>query len=38
MLPSGNDAAFVLAENFGYIIKQKLKNNYSVIEKINQTN
>lgn len=28
MLPSGNDAAYVLAENFGYIIKC-FKNNQS---------
>ena len=28
MLPSGNDAAYVLAENFGYII-MCFKNNYS---------
>jgi len=28
MLPSGNDAAYVLAENFGYVIKC-IKNNHS---------
>ena len=28
MLPSGNDASYVLAENFGYIIKC-FKNSYS---------
>ena len=33
MLPSGNDAAYVLAENFGYIIKC-FKNNCS--DRMNQ--
>ena len=34
MLPSGNDAAFVLAENFGYILKQLKKEKFQIIDKI----
>jgi D-alanyl-D-alanine carboxypeptidase len=32
MLPSGNDAAYCLAENFGYILKQEKKVRRSVID------
>ena len=34
MLPSGNDAAFVLAENIGYIIKCDKKWKVGIIDKI----
>jgi D-alanyl-D-alanine carboxypeptidase len=32
MLPSGNDAAFVLAENFGYILKLKKQEKHHLID------
>ena len=38
MLPSGNDAAYVLAENLGYIIKCVKKNQQHKIDNINLTN
>jgi len=34
MLPSGNDAAYVLAENIGYILKCEKKDKLSVIDRI----
>ena len=32
MLPSGNDAAYVLAENFGYILKCEKKEKLYIID------
>lgn len=34
MLPSGNDAAHCLAENFGYILKCEKKNRKNTIDQI----
>ena len=38
MLPSGNDAAYVLAENFGYIHKIHNKNLNEQIENLRYRN
>ena len=38
MLPSGNDAAWCLAENFGYIIKNYKKSKTSLIDDIRKNN
>ena len=34
MLPSGNDAAYCLAQNFGFILKCDKKDKISIIDKI----
>lgn len=38
MLPSGNDAAYVLAENFGYIHKIHIKKLTEQIENLKYKN
>ncbi len=38
MLPSGNDAAQVLAENFGFILKCEKQQKLYVIDQIKQEN
>ena len=38
MLPSGNDAAYALAENFGFIIKCAKKEKLDTIDKIRKNN
>ena len=38
MLPSGNDAAQCLAENFGYILRCEKKSKTGTIERIRASN
>ena len=38
MLPSGNDAAWCLAENFGYIIKNYKKSKTQLLDDIRKNN
>lgn len=38
MLPSGNDAAQCLAENFGYLLRCEKKNKTGTIERIRASN
>lgn len=38
MLPSGNDAAQVLGDNFGYILKFSKENNQDLINEIRANN